>query len=258
MYPHFDSTTWVTPFGLVFLAAIFTAWFFARRNARAISLDPSHVDLLIPITIIAGVAGGTVVAMLLSVDEGIRVRLFSVIGAGTIALLVYSRIARLPFARLLDVFALPVLAALIVHRTGCFLAGCCWGDVVSNGFVRGIEYPPGSFAYEQHVDKGLIDPGALSSLPVHAVPLYEAGLLLVVLLILSRLPWRRLAAGTITILTVCSYVLIRFFLEYLRADNEAVLGNLTAIQLQCIVLMSGVLLLPREKPLLLTRHRPRR
>ena len=248
MYPHFDSTTWVTPFGLVFLAAIFTAWFFARRNARAISLDPSHVDLLIPITIIAGVAGGTVVAMLLSVDEGIRVRLFSVIGAGTIALFVYSRIARLPFARLLDVFALPVLAALIVHRTGCFLAGCCWGDVVSNGFVRGIEYPPGSFAYEQHVDNGLIDPGALSSLPVHAVPLYEAGLLLVVLLILSRLPWRRLAAGTITILTVCSYVLIRFFLEYLRADSEALLGNLTVIQLQCIVLMFSAVLLPLSRP----------
>ncbi|MDH5455786.1 MAG: prolipoprotein diacylglyceryl transferase [Gammaproteobacteria bacterium] len=258
MYPHFDSTTWVTPFGLIFLAAIFTAWFFARRNARAISLDPSHVDLLIPITIIAGVAGATVVAMLLSVDEGIRVRLFSVIGAGTIALLVYSRIARLPFARLLDVFALPVLAALMVHRIGCFLAGCCWGDVVSNGFVRGIEYPPGSFAYEQHVDKGLIDPGALSSLPVHAVPLYEAALLLALLLVLSRVSWRRLATGTITILTVSSYVLIRFFLEYLRADSEAVLGNLTVIQLQCIVLMFGVLLLSRERLLLLRTRRPSR
>ena len=33
MYSHFDSTSWVTPFGLIFIAAIFAAWFFARRNA---------------------------------------------------------------------------------------------------------------------------------------------------------------------------------------------------------------------------------
>ena len=247
MYPHFDSTTWVTPFGLVFLAAIFTAWFFARRNARAISLDPSHVDLLIPITIIAGVTGGTAVAMLLSMDEGIRVRLFSVIGAGTIAVFVYSRIARLPFARLLDVFALPVLAALMVHRIGCFLAGCCWGDVVANGIAKGVQYPPGSLAYEQHLAMGLIEPGALASLPVHPVQLYEAGLLLVLLLLLTRLPWQRLRAGTVTLLAVCSYAFIRFFLEFLRADSAIVLGNLTVTQLQCIVLMLGVVLLPLSR-----------
>ena len=246
MYSHFDATSWVTPYGLVFLAAITLAWWLTRRNAKSVSIDPSHIDLLMPLAVSAGVVGGTVIALMLSSDDGIRVHLFAVVGVGAAALFVYSRFTKLPSLRLLDVFALPVVAALMVHRIGCFLAGCCWGDIVGGGLpAMAVQYPPGSFAYEQHVDAGLIDPDALSSLPVHAVQLYEAGLLLVMLLVLSRVPWRRLAAGTITILTVCSYVLIRFFLEYLRADSEVVLGSLTVVQLQCIVLMCSAVLLPQ-------------
>jgi len=247
MYSHFDATSWVTPFGLIFIGAIFTSWFLARRNARSIALDPSHIDLLMPIAISAGVVGGTAIALLLSAVDGIRVQLFAVVGVGAAALFIYSRFTTLPFRRLLDVFALPVVAALMVHRIGCFLAGCCWGDVVSSEIIRGVQYPPGSFAFEQHLDGGLIEFGAIASLPVHAVQLYEAGLLLVMLIVLSRVPWRRLAAGTITILTVCSYVLVRFFLEYLRADSEVVLGNLTVVQLQCIVLMFSAVLLPQSR-----------
>lgn len=247
MYSHFDATTWVTPYGLIFLAAITLAWWLTRRNARSVAIDPSHIDLLMPIAVSAGVVGGTVIALLLSADEGIRVKLFAVVGVGAAALFVYSSITKLPFRRLLDVFALPVVAALMVHRIGCFLAGCCWGDVVGGGSpATTVQYPPGSFAYEQHLGAGLIEPGAPASLPVHAVQLYEAGLLLVMLLILSRVPWRRLAAGTITILTVCSYALVRFFIEYLRADSDVVLGNFTVIQLQCIVLMFSAVLLVRS------------
>ena len=247
MYSQFDVTSWVTPFGLIFIAAICIAWFFARRNAATVGIDPSHIDLLMPIAVGAGVVGGTAIALLLSVDEGVRVRLFAVVGFGAAALFIYSRITKLPFRRLLDVFALPMVAALMVHRIGCFLAGCCWGDVVSGGIVGGVRYPPGSFVYEQHLDGGLIDPGAQVSLPVHAVQLYEAGLLLVMLLLLSRVPWRRLAGGTITILTVCSYVLLRFFLEYLRADSEVVLGTLTVIQVQCIVLMFSAFVYAKQR-----------
>jgi len=273
MYSHFDSITWVTPFGLIFLGAIFTAWFFARRNAASIAIDPSHIDLLVPMAIIVGVSGGTLMAALLPMDHmvageattpGIRVRLFAVIGAGAVAVFVYSRIAKLPFRRLLDVFTLPTLAGLMLHRIGCFLAGCCWGDIVSHqdagvyaaqvqttsflqGTVHGLHYPPGSLPYEQHLAMDLIEPGALASLPVYPVQLYEAAVLLVLVLLLSRVPWRRCAQGTLTILAVCSYALLRFFIEYLRADGHLVLGNLTVTQLQCIVLLLCIVLLPRVR-----------
>jgi prolipoprotein diacylglyceryltransferase len=270
MYSHFDSNVWVTPFGLIFLGAIATAWLLARRNATLINIDGSHVDLLIPITIIVGIAGGTLLSLVMPMDQmiagelmqtGVRVRLFGMLATGTVALFVYSRMGKLSFRSLLDVFALPTLAGLMVHRIGCFLAGCCWGDIVSNehatsfasqvqtlpflgGWSNGVQYPPGSLPYEQHVAMGLIEPNALASLPVHPVQLYEGALLFIVLLALWRFPWRRFEKGALTILVVCTYALIRFFIEYLRADGSVVLGNLTVTQLQCLLLLVSAVLLP--------------
>ena len=126
MYSYFASNHWVTPFGLIFVTAIFVAWFFARRNASSTYIDPSHIDLLLPITIIVGVAGGTLIAMLMPADQmvageamnhGIRLRLFGMLGTGAVAMFIYSRITKLPFRRLLDIFALPTLAAVMLSRT---------------------------------------------------------------------------------------------------------------------------------------------
>ena len=63
--------------------------------------------------------------------------------------------------------------------------------------------------------------------------------------ILSRLPWRELPRGMLAVLTVAGYALGRFLIGYLRADGSIVVGNLTITQLQCIVLMFSVVLLPR-------------
>jgi prolipoprotein diacylglyceryltransferase len=270
MYSHFDSNTWVTPFGLIFVVAIVTAWAYTRRNASISGIDTSHIDLLMPIAVIVGIAGGTVVAASMPMDHrvagemmnyGIRLRLFGMLATGAIAVFVYSRLNKLSFRQLLDIFALPTLAALMIHRFGCFLAGCCWGDIVShqakidfatqvqtlpflNSLSGGVQYPPGSLPYEQHVALGLIEPGALASLPVVPVQLYEAALLFIVLLALWRFPWRKYPQGTLVVLVTCAYAILRFFIEYLRADGSIVVGNLTVTQLQCLLLLSSAFLLP--------------
>jgi prolipoprotein diacylglyceryltransferase len=270
MYSHFDSNTWVTPFGLIFLFAIVMAWLLARRNAVSVNIDGSHIDLLIPVTIIFGIAGGTLLSLLMPMDQmiagemmqtGVRVRLFGMLATGAVAIFIYSRIVKLSFRRLLDVFALPTLAGLMIHRIGCFLAGCCWGDIVSNehstrfasqvqtlpflsGLSSGVSYPPGSLPYEQHLALGLIEPNALASLPVYPVQLYEGALLLVPLLALWRFPWRRFPAGVLAVVVICAYAFLRFFIEYLRADGYIVLGNMTVTQLQCLFLLLSAILLP--------------
>lgn len=270
MYSHFGSNTWVTPFGLIFIAAILTAWFLARRNATARGIDGSHIDFLTPVSVVVGLFGGTIVAMLMPMDHmvagqlmdhGIRLRFFGMLASGAVAVFIYSRMHNISFRRLLDVFALPTLAALMIHRIGCFLAGCCWGDVISqesvggfatqiqtlpliNSLSSGVQYPPGSLPYEQHLVLGLIEPGALASLPVVPVQLYEALLLLVVVLALWRVPWRDYPKGAIAVVVACIYAELRFFIEYLRADGHIMLGNLTVTQLQCLLLLSSVLLLP--------------
>lgn len=273
MYSHFSSTDWVTPFGLMFIGAILTAWFLARRNAVSTALDPSHVDIIMPITIVVGVTGGTLLALFMPADHevageamnhGLRLRLFGMLGTGAIGVLAYCRITGLSFRHVLDIFAIPTLAGLAVHRVGCHFAGCCWGDIVRGAnagdlavqvqtttflqdVVRGIQYPPGSLPFEQHLALGLLEPDALASLPVYPVQLYEVGFLALLLAVLSRVPWRRLPRGTLAVLAVFGYALGRFFIGFLRADGSIVIGNLTVTQLQCIVLLFSILLLPRVR-----------
>ena len=76
------------------------------------------------------------------------------------------------------------------------------------------------------------------------VQLYEAALLFVVLLALWRFPWRDYPKGTLVVLVTCTYAIMRFFIEYLRADGSIIVGNLTVTQLQCLLLLSSAFLLP--------------
>ena len=77
------------------MVAIVVAWLLARRNAVSKNIDGSHIDLLIPITIIVGVAGGVLLSLAMPMDQliagemmqaGIRVRLFGLLATGAVCL----------------------------------------------------------------------------------------------------------------------------------------------------------------------------
>ena len=271
MHYHDGTENLVTTFGVLFVLSLGVCWFFARRNASRIGVDPSHIDLLLPLSIIGGLAGGTLLSLLMPEDRQIagevlqvdsRIRLFGLVLSGAVVVAIYSRVTRQSFRTLVDVLALPTLAGLIVHRFGCFLAGCCWGDVsvhdpwltsiaateigqqvqtwpwLAGEWVRiGVTYAPGSFPYEQQVAIGLIGSDAAQSLPVHPVQLYEAALLGIFVLLFRNTALDKHPAGTIALTTMGGYAIIRFVMEFLRADSSLVFGALTATQLQCIVLL---------------------
>ena len=240
----------LTPYGLVLAAALITCWVLARRNAAASGIDASHVDLLIPLTAGIGVIGQRLLA-------GPGLQLIPLVFCGLAVVFVYSRVSRLSFGRLIDVLALPVVAAIAVQRVGCYLAGCCWGDVavldpwlaVIAGTDTGAQlqtlpwaagdwvvwaemHPPGSLVYEQHVNAGLILPEAARSLPVHPTALYEVAVLLPLLLVLRHVGLRRCQPGSLALLAMASYACQRFAFEFLRADNPVVVSYLTMPQLQ--------------------------
>lgn len=271
MHYHEGTQHLVTAFGALFVAALLVYWLLARRNAAAIGIEPSHIDLLLPLAIMGGIIGGTLLSMLMPEDRQLagemlqvdtRIRLFGLVVSGAVVVFIYSRVSKQSFRVLLDVLAMPTLAALIVHRFGCFLAGCCWGDIsvadpalaglagtdigqqiqtlpwLAGDWVRtGVTYGPDKFPFQQQLALGLIDASATRSLPVHPVQLYEAALLGVFLLLFGRQRLDIYPAGSIALLTVIAYALIRFGMEYLRADGNIVFGLLTATQLQCIALL---------------------
>src|ERR1041385_3508455 len=102
------------------------------------------------------------------------------------------------------IFAPGLALGLAFGRVGCFMAGCCWGDLCvepsalskvppavtpwqiqtfaslsPSHFPLAVRFPPNAGAFEQHRHLGLISADATASLPVHPVQLYEACLALI-------------------------------------------------------------------------------
>lgn len=261
MYPHLGNQDWLTAYGLFMIIGLAACWWLARRAAVRAGIDPSHIDLALPLAFIVGAACVALVT-------GPRIRLYPLVFGCTGALFAYSRVAKLPFRALLDIFALPTIAAIAIQRIGCFLAGCCWGDVAvqddwlhviagtglgsqlqtwpwaaGDWVLTAVQFPAGSPAWQQHLAAGLITEDALASLPVHPTQLYEPGLLLVVIFLLSRMARRQMPAGSVALAAFAAYGVVRFGLEFLRADNIGFIGNLTLPQLTSAAVFFVALLL---------------
>lgn len=276
MIPRFGDQTWVTPYGLMLVAALTACWLYARRRAVVAGIDKSHIDLAVPLVFMFSALGAYLLPFVSPNDGNIagelyqshyRFRLFGLPLIGFPALLAYSRLAKLPFRRMLDVFALPVVLWLAVLRIGCFMAGCCWGDLAhehrgladiadpqlraqlqtvpwlaGDWLVTAVSFPAGSFAYHQHLVSGLVGPGTASSLPVHPTQLYEIVVLTGLLLFLRNYSKKQRSPGEVALIALSGYCVPRFFIEYLRADNALVIGIHTLTQLICVVLLAASLL----------------
>lgn len=262
------------------LVALVGCWFYARRRARAAGLDVSHIDLAVPLIFIISVLGAKVFTFVFPGDVEFagelfqahsRYRLFGLFFAGVPVLFAYSRLAKLSFRSLLDLFALPVVLWLTILRLGCFMAGCCWGDLTQeypdltslsdprlarqmftlpwlsgDWIITGVNFPVESLAYQQHFLMGLIEPTASSSLTVHPTQLYELVLLTFLLVIMRKVERRLPLPGTAALVTLGSYAFLRFLIEFLRADSNLVWWYLTFTQVICIALLLGCAVLIRK------------
>ena len=268
MFPLFGQQTWVTPYGLMLVIGLVACWFFARRRAQSAGIDASYIDLYIPLIFIISTLGGKLLALVSPHDANIagelyqthsRFRLFGLLLFAVPLVFMLCRFAGLSFRIMIDVLALPAVLWLAFLRAGCFMAGCCWGDLVhehtaivdatlasqvhtlpwlsGNWIVTAVTFPEGSFAHEQHFLMGLIDPIATRSLLVHPTQLYELIGLLFLLFVMHRYEKTQRKPGMTAIITLASYCMLRFIIEYLRADNALVIGSHTFTQLICIIFL---------------------
>jgi phosphatidylglycerol:prolipoprotein diacylglycerol transferase len=188
-------------------------------------------------------------------------------------LFAYCRLAGLSVRRFADVVAVPALAFMAIVRIGCFLAGCCFGDVsghveavarIEDPLLRlqvqtvpwasgmelpwAIRYPIDSFAGTQHTALGLVATDAATALPVHPVQLYETLLLVLFGLAVTRLRPALSRPGDEALVALGGYATIEFVLEFLRGDNALVLGPLTLNQLICAAWLAVAALLAARQP----------
>lgn len=136
--------------------------------------------------------------------------------------------------------AVPAVAlGYAVARIGCFLNGDDFGIVSSVPWA--VQFPPGTEAYAAHLNRGLIEPGAPLSLPVHPTQLYHsaAGVLLFVLL--TR--WQGSWSGSRVACALAGYGLLRFIIEWFRGDVSPVIDPFHSSHLFSLLFITGAGLL---------------
>ena len=150
----------------------------------------------------------------------------------------WSGIDALPY---LDALASFAGVAHVVGRWSCWLAGDDFGRVSNVPWA--ITFPGGSLPYRAHLSAGLIEPAALTSLPVHPLQFYFmlAGGVVFVLCSAAWRRWRQVSGATLALFLLATG-LIRLPLESFRdpAAGGAVLGLSVSQIMSIAMIVAGI------------------
>ncbi|WP_162055075.1 prolipoprotein diacylglyceryl transferase family protein [Pontibacter pamirensis] len=150
----------------------------------------------------------------------------------------------------LDALALALPLSIAIQRIGCFLAGCCHGNVTT--LPWGAQYEPGTLPHYHQFTAGDIAPGDFYSLPVHPTQLYETAACLLVVMALLYVKKYIKAPGNMFLGAILLYSCLRFFVEFSRYDAAYAAATMVAglkdVQWVLLVLLCvlGVLFFYRE------------
>lgn len=149
--------------------------------------------------------------------------------AATWAGIAFLRRERFPLGPAVDVVGMVLPLGIFFGRLGCFFGGCCFGLVTDHPL--GLRFPAFSPASEKQFREGLLQSKAMESLPVHATQLYEsAGCLAIAAFLILWLHPRKRFHGQVLLAFLGLYAILRFAIEYLRADDRGALLGLSTSQ----------------------------
>jgi phosphatidylglycerol:prolipoprotein diacylglycerol transferase len=149
----------------------------------------------------------------------------------------YMRRYGLPWLATADAFAPGIALGHSIGRVGCFCAGCCWGIQC---------HLPWAVTFTSRAAHDNV--GVPLNVPLHPTQLYEAlaeAIIFVVLYFRFHRPHR---AGQIIGLYLVLYSTARFFIEFVRAHDEAnplALGLSLEQWIAAALVATGVILLTR-------------
>jgi phosphatidylglycerol:prolipoprotein diacylglycerol transferase len=150
----------------------------------------------------------------------------------------FLRRERFPFWKAADMAGFAIPLGLAWGRLGCFLAGCCFGEVCHLPWAA--SFPAFSPASELHARTHRIASQSLPSLPVHPTQLYESiGSLAIALLAYLVVVPRKRYDGQVFLFFIASYSVLRGLLEILRDDDRGGVLGLSTSQLISIVLLAA-------------------
>jgi phosphatidylglycerol:prolipoprotein diacylglycerol transferase len=280
MHRIFISSPVIGTYSFCLLLGLIGGYLLARRNARRLGMERRHVDNLTLLIAITGLAGARVFSWLFYFPPGFTLWqalwqpggglvFYGGVVGGFLSVVGYCVIKRIQLRSMLDILAAPLAVGLAFGRIGCFMAGCCWGDVCVDQnqiashvdakvryqidtlpvlspahFPLAVRFPVDCGALNQQIELGLLPPTATESLPVHPVQLYESGLAFLLAVFLQRKLRGRMWLGEVLCWFCGGYGLIRFAMEFLRADNGPNYFGLTLSQVISLICLAvcGIML----------------
>ena len=218
-------------YGAMLALAFLVCSFLAKRRAASLGMDGERVLDLTIVLIISGVIGGRLMFVLLDLDyfrsrpldifklwEGGLVWYGGLILA-VISGAVFLRIYKMPILRTADLMMPYVALGQAIGRIGCFLNGCCYGKPTS--LPIGVVFSP---------EQGAVLPTQLFE---------SAAMFLVYLILRKRVP----SNGKTLLFYLLLYSAFRFFIEFLRGDNMAVILGLTFSQAVSVAVFAAAVIL---------------
>lgn len=151
-----------------------------------------------------------------------------------VASILYMRFKKIPVWYGTDIIAPSVALGYTITRIGCFLNGCCFGEVCNLPWgVSGWDPITGAGRYAFFAR--LFGGGEmLEVIKLHPTQLYAAGISLIFFVVLLILWRRRTFDGMVFWSYVGLYALYRFGIEFIRADNKGLFLGLSVPQLMSI------------------------
>jgi phosphatidylglycerol:prolipoprotein diacylglycerol transferase len=143
-----------------------------------------------------------------------------------------------PRIKALDLGGMMFPVGLFFGRLGCWFGGCCFGQRSDEWWA--VSFPAWSPASEQQWRDHLLDHPSLPSLPVIPAQLLEAGgSLVIAFFVLGWVHPRKQFDGMTFCVSMIAYAILRFVLEYFRADDRGGAYGFTTSQWIGIAIVLG-------------------
>jgi len=150
---------------------------------------------------------------------------FGGLAAGVVCFLVFVKKHNLKVFRMADLLAPYLALGQSIGRIGCFLNGCCYGKRVSWGIYFPVHHAR-----------------------LHPTQLYSSFGLLLIFFILKKYQHSVHKEGICFVLYLLLASVLRFNVEFFRADHSPFLFNLSIFQVICIIIFCiGLILFAKIK-----------